>query len=242
MSNENKIRILYVQPGKYPEEQFVANELHPLQRLVGGDIQAVYPWSKDNVALICNDSGKVDGLPLNRCIEDYDVIAGNFFICGFSGEEFCSLTDKQFRHYEKLFRDPELFLPTPIGIMGIALSIEHGQGYSCRSHILAAVPWRIVAASLKLIQHVTVGKFRGGFGGSIEICVRVAQIVAVGGSAIIIGGDCDFTNISATSDFADIIAVGNLSVHIKSADTSGVATAVVASAGDFSDVIAIADY
>ena len=117
MSNEKKIRILYVQPGKYPEERFVANELHPLQRLVGGDIQAVYPWSKDNVALICNDSGKVDGLPLNRCIEDYDVIAGNFFICGFSGEEFCSLTDKQFRRYEKLFRDPELFLPTPIGIM-----------------------------------------------------------------------------------------------------------------------------
>lgn len=90
MSNENKIRILYVQPGKYPEERLLANELHPLQQLVGGYMQAVYPWSKDNVALICNDSGKVDGLPLNRCIEDYDVIAGNFFICGFSGEEFCT--------------------------------------------------------------------------------------------------------------------------------------------------------
>ena len=90
MSNENKIRILYVQPGKYPEERFVTNELHPLQRLVGGDIQAVYPWSRDKVALICNDSGKLDGLPLNRCIEDYDVIAGNFFICGFSGEKFCT--------------------------------------------------------------------------------------------------------------------------------------------------------
>ena len=36
MVNENKIRILYVQPGKYPEERFVANELHPLQRLAGG--------------------------------------------------------------------------------------------------------------------------------------------------------------------------------------------------------------
>ena len=43
MSNENKIRILYVQPGKYPEEQLAANELHPLERLVGGDMQAVYP-------------------------------------------------------------------------------------------------------------------------------------------------------------------------------------------------------
>lgn len=36
MSNENKIRILYVQPGKYPEECFVVNELHPLQQLVAG--------------------------------------------------------------------------------------------------------------------------------------------------------------------------------------------------------------
>lgn len=43
MSNENKIRILYVQPGKYPEERLAANEQHPLQRLVGGVMQAVYP-------------------------------------------------------------------------------------------------------------------------------------------------------------------------------------------------------
>ena len=26
MSNENKIRILYVQPGKYPEERFVVED------------------------------------------------------------------------------------------------------------------------------------------------------------------------------------------------------------------------
>lgn len=36
MSNENKIRILYVQPGKYPEERLVVDELHPLRQLVGG--------------------------------------------------------------------------------------------------------------------------------------------------------------------------------------------------------------
>lgn len=44
MSNENKIRILYVQPGKYPEERLAANELHPLEQLVGGVMQAVYPF------------------------------------------------------------------------------------------------------------------------------------------------------------------------------------------------------
>ena len=198
------------------------NKLRTLQQLVGGDMQAVYPWSKDDVALICNDSGKVDGLPLNRSLEDYDIIAGNFFICGFSGEEFCSLTDKQFRYYEKLFRDPELFLPTPIGIMGIALSIEHGQGYSCRSHILAAVPWRIVAASLEQLQHYCpVSKFRGGFG--CGICICVAQIVAVGGVVISLAVAYDFTNIIATSDFADIIAVENSSGKIITADTAGVA-------------------
>lgn len=36
MSNENKIRILYVQPGKYPEERFVANELPPFSGLSAG--------------------------------------------------------------------------------------------------------------------------------------------------------------------------------------------------------------
>ena len=44
MSDENKIRILYVQPGKYPEERLFANEVRPLQQLVGGDIQDVY-WN-----------------------------------------------------------------------------------------------------------------------------------------------------------------------------------------------------
>jgi len=43
MSNENKIRILYVQPGKYPETRVVEHTLAAAQTLVGGDIEAVYP-------------------------------------------------------------------------------------------------------------------------------------------------------------------------------------------------------
>ena len=128
--------------------------------------------------------------------------------------------------------------PVPIVGMFIALSLEHGQGYFCRSHILAAVPWRIVAASLEQLQHRAVSKLHGGF--SCGICICVAQIVAVGGFVIAV--DCDFINIVTTSDFADIIAVENLSGKIKTADTAGVATAVVYSAGDVADVIAIADY
>ncbi len=38
-----------------------------LQAAVGGDIQAVYPY-EDPVALICNEEGKLMGLPLNRAL------------------------------------------------------------------------------------------------------------------------------------------------------------------------------
>lgn len=66
---------------------------------------------------VCDDEGKLKHKPLNRPLEDYDVLSGDFFACGLGEDDFTSLTDKQFRYYEKLFRDPELFLPTPIGIM-----------------------------------------------------------------------------------------------------------------------------
>ena len=39
--SENEIRVLYVQPGKYPEERTIPNTLRALQELVGGDIETV---------------------------------------------------------------------------------------------------------------------------------------------------------------------------------------------------------
>ena len=40
--SENEIRVLYVQPGKYPEERTIPNTLRALQELVGGDIEYYY--------------------------------------------------------------------------------------------------------------------------------------------------------------------------------------------------------
>ena len=54
MSNENKIRVLYVQPGKYPEKRVIEHTLAAMQALVGGDIEAVYPW-EDNACVVCNE-------------------------------------------------------------------------------------------------------------------------------------------------------------------------------------------
>ena len=116
MINENKIRVLYVQPGKYPEERVIEHTLAAMQALVGGDIEAVYPW-EDNACVVVDDEGKLKHKPLNRALEDYDVLSGDFFVCGLGKDDFASLTDEQMKHYEQLYHNPELFLQTPIGIM-----------------------------------------------------------------------------------------------------------------------------
>ena len=102
MSNENKIRVLYVQPGKYPEERVIEHTLAAMQALVGGDIEAVYPW-EDNACVVCDDEGKLKHKPLNRPLEDYDVLSGDFFVCGLGEDDFTSLTDEQMKRYEQLY-------------------------------------------------------------------------------------------------------------------------------------------
>ena len=100
--SENEIRVLYVQPGKYPEERTISNTLRALQELVGGDIECCRPW-RDSVCVIRNDSGKIDGLPPNRLYGHTDFLAGSFVVCGNGGEDFISLTDRQVFLYERLY-------------------------------------------------------------------------------------------------------------------------------------------
>ncbi len=80
------MNVLMVEPGKAPYETQIGDDLQSMQALVGGYIQAVYPY-EEPVALIANESGKLDGLPLNRALRDadgdiYDIVAGRFFIVG----------------------------------------------------------------------------------------------------------------------------------------------------------------
>ena len=41
---------------------------------------------------------------------------GSFFVCGLRDGDFTSLTDEQFKRYEKLYHDPIIFTDTPLGI------------------------------------------------------------------------------------------------------------------------------
>lgn len=109
------MKILFVEPGKEAQPAEIQGDLKEMQAIVGGQIQALYPW-EDPVALICNDEGKLLRLPLNRALEDYDMIAGNFFICGIEGDEFVSLSDPLMIKYQKKFRYPELIGNSPMGL------------------------------------------------------------------------------------------------------------------------------
>ena len=109
------MRILLVEPGRVPRPAEIGDSLEDMQTVVGGHIQAVYPF-EEPVALICNEEGKCLGLPLNRVLrldsgEIYDVIAGTFFLCAAppDSDRFASLTEEQITRYSECFRAIELF-------------------------------------------------------------------------------------------------------------------------------------
>lgn len=110
----NEIRVLFVAPEKEPCVKDVSVALEALQKEVGGYIQAIYPF-EDQVALLCNEEGKLLGLPLNRVLRDrdgeiYDIISGNFLIVGLGDEQFESLTEDQINKYSSLYAVPEKFI------------------------------------------------------------------------------------------------------------------------------------
>lgn len=115
------MQIVLVEPNKAARPVEIEDNLHAMQALVGGPIQALYPW-EDPVALICNDEGKILGLPLNRVLGDYEIIAGTFFICGIQGENFSGLTEQQIQKYQQMFRSPEKFINTLGGILCIRMN------------------------------------------------------------------------------------------------------------------------
>jgi len=78
------MKILVVEPMKEPYAKEIQGTLEEMQAIVGGYIQAVYPF-EDPVAVVCNDEGKLMGLPYNRLLRDdsgrpYDVLCGTFFV------------------------------------------------------------------------------------------------------------------------------------------------------------------
>ena len=110
------MQVVVVGPKKKPMVQDISPDLESMQEIVGGPIQAIYPF-EEPVALICNEEGKLLNLPLNRALRDdegnvYDIISGTFFLCAAppDSDRFAGLTDQQVKTYMERFAMPEMFL------------------------------------------------------------------------------------------------------------------------------------
>ena len=115
------MKVLLVEPNADPRAIEIDGSLASMQSLVGGLIEAIYPFS-DPIALICNDEGKLTGLPQNRPLkhpetgEIYDIVCGPFFLCSAppDSENFESLPDDLIEKYSKVFALPK-FVCTSCG-------------------------------------------------------------------------------------------------------------------------------
>ena len=94
----NKIKVIIRHPGeKDGRVVSIGNTLEKFQEIVGGRIE-VADIGVPGVRLICNESGKIDGLPENFRIPG-DIIHGSAIIVGVDGEEFVEtpMTLRQWR-------------------------------------------------------------------------------------------------------------------------------------------------
>lgn len=101
--------VVIVKPGYAPYEAEI-NGLHEMQEVVGGTIQAIYPFA-DRSAVVCNDEGILLGMSFNRSMPGgYGGVFGPFFVCGLGEEDFCSLTPEQVKAYKKEFHCAEILI------------------------------------------------------------------------------------------------------------------------------------
>lgn len=126
---KKEIRVLVVEPMRKPYVKTIPDTLEAIYQVIEGDCMQVVPlygMNIKNAVIVCNDDGKLRGLPLNRLRCDkngnpYDVIAGTFFLTGVDGEDFCSLTDDQVQELFTLYEYPELIFSTENGFCKIPI-------------------------------------------------------------------------------------------------------------------------
>ena len=103
------MNVLVVEPGYLPYEKEI-NGLEEMQTVVGGWIEAIYPYEEE-VAIVCNEEGLINGLPFNRSVPGgYGGVFGTFFICGLGEEDFCSLPAELVERFKSEYQNSELLI------------------------------------------------------------------------------------------------------------------------------------
>ena len=102
---DNLMTVVYVEPHKPPYIAEIEHTLEAEQKAVGGFIEPIY---LDDVCLVGNEEAKLIGMEGNRRIGDgTSIIAGPFFICGLTEDDFRGLIAEEAEKYMTQFREPE---------------------------------------------------------------------------------------------------------------------------------------
>lgn len=106
---QRKLKCLYIKENSLPEVVLIPNTLKAKQEKVEGLIEYTYMLNDYEVAIICNEEGKINGMNPNRDI-GHDIIFGPFLIVGETSEdgEDRSLTDEQIEKYKELFNEKSI--------------------------------------------------------------------------------------------------------------------------------------
>lgn len=114
-NQSNKINVVLCEPGKLARAATIEASLESYQKTVGGYIEAYYPF-EEPVCIVCNEEGKINGLPLNRAVyadPNRGRNAGHhrrdILHLRLRGENFGSLSSEQLRRYTEQFKYPERF-------------------------------------------------------------------------------------------------------------------------------------
>lgn len=105
------VRSIKCEPHKEAVECALDSSLEGMQKAVGGLIEFVYPFDKE-VAILCNDEGKLIPLDTSRPILDddnvlIDLIAGTCYIVGLGNDgDLRDLTDAEMKFYLNYYRYP----------------------------------------------------------------------------------------------------------------------------------------
>ena len=107
---EKEIKVLSISNTDGIKIKTIENDLKAMQEFVGGWIEIV-PLSHE-CCLVCNEEGKIKGLPYNMAVIDTntgfkDIIMGDFFIASSDDEGELASIPEEVLHNKIYFHAPE---------------------------------------------------------------------------------------------------------------------------------------
>lgn len=103
---DNLMKVVYVEPHRPAYEAEILHEYEAESKAVSGLIECVY--NGDDTCIVCNEESKLIGMDGNRRLDNgVTIIAGPFFVCGETLDDFRGLTDEETAKYLDRFAEPE---------------------------------------------------------------------------------------------------------------------------------------